>query len=115
LAQRSAEAAKEINSLISASTTEVMRGEQLAQSAKTEMNDIIGTIDRVSQMMAAMNESLTQQASELGQVNRAVIDLDAMTQQNTALVEESAAAAASLRGQSDLLKRTTSRFDLAVA
>jgi methyl-accepting chemotaxis protein len=115
LAQRSANAAKEISGLIRDASGQVRHGEQLAQNAQAEMSAIIDTIDQVSQRMSEMNQRLASEARELATVNHAVNDLDAMTQQNAALVEQSAAAAASLRSQADKLIGTTRRFQVAQA
>ncbi len=110
LAQRSAEAAREINSLVRSATEHVGSGGQLARDAGAEMKAIIATIDRVSTMMSDMNQRLTEQAQGLSLLNRSVGDLDALTQQNAALVEESAASAASLRDQAHGLLRTAGHF-----
>lgn len=115
LAQRSAEAAREINQLVRSATQQVDNGGQLARDAGAEMKSIIDTIDRVSNMMSAMNQRLTEQAHGLSQLNRAVGDLDSLTQQNAALVEESAASAASLREQATGLLRTTGHFRVQAA
>jgi methyl-accepting chemotaxis protein len=115
LAQRSAQAAKEITTLISDATRQVNHGEQLAHSAKSEMSGIIATIDQVSHIMADMNDRISAQAQELSVVNRAVTALDTLTQQNAALVEESAASADALQQQARSLMVTTSRFRLAQA
>ena len=112
LAQRSAEAAREINQLVRSATEQVDNGGRLARDAGAEMQSIIDTIDRVSTMMSQMNQRLTEQAHGLGQLNRSVGDLDALTQQNAALVEESAASAASLRDQAAGLLRTAGHFRL---
>jgi len=113
LAQRSAEAAKSINVLIKEATQQVTHGGALAESAKAEMSGIIGTIDQVSSKMAVMNERIHGQSRDILQLNVALSELDTMTQQNTALVEESAAAARSLQVQAQSLAVTTGRFKVA--
>jgi len=113
LAQRSAEAAKSINVLIKEATQQVTHGGALAESAKAEMSGIIGTIDQVSSKMAVMNERILGQSKDILQLNVALSELDTMTQQNTALVEESAAAARSLQVQAQSLAVTTGRFKVA--
>jgi methyl-accepting chemotaxis protein len=113
LAQRSAEAAKSINVLIKEATQQVTHGGALAESAKAEMSAIIHTIDQVSGKMAEMNERIVGQSRDITELNVALSELDAMTQQNTALVEESAASARSLQIQAQSLALTAGRFKVA--
>jgi len=113
LAQRSAEAARSINALIKEATQQVKHGGALAESAQAEMSGIIHTIDQVSSKMAVMNERIVGQSRDITQLNVALSELDSMTQQNTALVEESAAAARSLQLQAQSLAVTAGRFKVA--
>ena len=111
LAQRSAEAAKEIKALISTSTSHVGRGVTLVQQTGTALSRILG---QVTQMDVAMNEiaaSAQEQATGLGQVNTAVNQMDQVTQQNAAMVEQSTAASHSLAQDAAELERLTARFN----
>ncbi|MFZ5521791.1 MAG: methyl-accepting chemotaxis protein [Pseudomonadota bacterium] len=112
LAQRSANAAKEIKSLIVDSGEKVDAGAKLVSDAGQTMQEIVAAIQRVNDMMAEITASSAEQRDGIGQVNQAVTQLDTMTQQNAALVEQSAAAAASLRGQAEQLARVVSVFRL---
>ena len=103
LAQRSAEAAKEIKTLISASVEKVETGTRLVADAGTTMNDIVRSVQSVTDMIGEITAASSEQSSGISQVNQAVGNLDQMTQQNAALVEESAAAAQSLREQAEHL------------
>ncbi len=100
LAQRSAEAAREIKSLIGASVERVESGSRLVQDAGNTMGEIVASVQRVTDVIGEISAAAAEQSSGIGQVNTAVTQLDAMTQQNAALVEESAAAAESLKDQS---------------
>ncbi|MEY4750776.1 MAG: hypothetical protein RIQ60_2990 [Pseudomonadota bacterium] len=110
LAQRSANAAREIKSLIGASVDKVESGSRLVQDAGATMSEIVSSVQRVSDIISEITAATTEQSSELGQVNTAVTQLDQMTQQNAALVEESAAAAESLREQAGRLSSLVSAF-----
>jgi len=112
LAQRSAEAAREIKTLIGQSTERVDVGSQKVREAGSVMNEIVDAIQRVSQAMGEIAEATRQQSSGIGQVTNSVTELDHMTQQNAALVEQSAAAADSLRQQAIDLSQTVQRFHL---
>jgi aerotaxis receptor len=103
LAQRSAAAAKEIKTLISDSVENVMAGAQLVDHAGHVMKEIVGQVRSVTDLIAVINTSTQAQSSGIGEVNIAVTQLDHMTQQNAALVEESAAAAESLKCQAGRL------------
>ncbi|WP_272868056.1 methyl-accepting chemotaxis protein [Caldimonas tepidiphila] len=112
LAQRSAQAAKEIKSLILDSTEKVEAGNlQVAQAGKT-MDEILMQVRRVSDLMTEVDASSREQTQGIGQVGTAVSVLDQVTQQNAALVEESAAAADSLRSQADRLVQAVAAFRL---
>ncbi len=112
LAQRSAEAAKEIKTLINASVERVEAGAQLVGQTGEAMNDIVSSVKRVTDLIGEIASSATEQRDGIAQVNLAVTQLDQMTQQNAALVEESAAAAQSLREQSARLAEAVSVFKL---
>jgi len=113
LAQRSAEAAREIKALIDASVGKVGAGTRLVQDAGTTMDNIVASVQRVTDMIAGISAASTEQNQGVGQVNVAVNQLDQMTQQNAALVEESAAAAESLRDQARRLAGIVATFRLA--
>jgi methyl-accepting chemotaxis protein len=115
LAQRSAEAAKEIKTLIGASAEKVETGSQLVEQAGATMNEIVASVQRVTDMIGEITASTMEQASGITQVNQAVGQLDQMTQQNAALVEQSAAAAESLKDQAQRLAQSVSVFQLARA
>ncbi len=112
LAQRSAEAAKEIKQLIGASVEKVESGARLVQNAGTTMDEIVGSVQRVGDIIGEITAAASEQSDGIGQVNQAVNQLDQMTQQNAALVEESAAAAQSLRDQATRLVGAVRVFKL---
>jgi methyl-accepting chemotaxis protein len=112
LAQRSAEAAKEIKSLIGASVDKVESGTRLVADAGSTMTEIVASVQRVTDIIGEISAATTEQSGGLGQINGAVADLDRMTQQNAALVEESAAAAESLREQAQKLSAVIGGFAL---
>jgi methyl-accepting chemotaxis protein len=113
LAQRSANAAREIKALIGTSTDRVEVGTRLVQDAGQSMSDIVAGVERVTQIITEITDAAAQEAEGIGQVNSAVVQLDQMTQQNAALVEESAAAAESLKEQVGNLSEVVGRFRLA--
>ncbi len=115
LAQRSAEAAKEIKGLIGASVEKVEGGSRLVADAGQTMTEIVGSVKRVSDIIAEITAAATEQSQGIGEVNNSVTQLDQMTQQNAALVEESAAAAESLREQAARLATVVGTFRLAKA
>src|SRR5574343_1226030 len=112
LAGRSAEAAREIKTLIGASVEKVESGVRLVESAGTTMGDIVGSVQRVSDIIGEITAATAEQSSGIGLVNGAVNQLDEMTQQNAALVEESAAAAESLKDQATRLAGAVRSFRL---
>ena len=112
LAQRSAEAAKEIKTLIGASVERVESGAHLVAQTGTVMEEIVTSVRRVTDMIGEIASAATEQRDGISQVNLAVTNLDQMTQQNAALVEESAAAAQSLREQSARLAEVVSVFKI---
>jgi methyl-accepting chemotaxis protein len=113
LAQRSAQAAKEIKSLISESVAKVDLGTQQAGSAGASMANIVSGAQRVNQLISELACAAGQQTMGITQVGEAVTQLDTVTQQNAALVEESAAAAESLRMQATGLNSVVQRFSTA--
>jgi methyl-accepting chemotaxis protein len=115
LAQRSAEAAREIKSLIGASVERVEAGSRLVGDAGTTMNDIVSQVKRVSDLISEISSATSEQTSGIGQVSDAVTHLDQMTQQNAALVEQSAAAAESLKRQASNLSEMVATFKLGSA
>jgi methyl-accepting chemotaxis protein len=112
LAQRSAQAAKEIKGLIGASVDKVETGSRLVADAGQTMSEIVGSVQRVSDIIGEITAAAGEQSDGIGQVNVAVTQLDQMTQQNAALVEESAAAAESLKDQARRLAGVVQLFRL---
>ncbi len=112
LAQRSAEAAKEIKGLIGTSVDKVDVGTRLVADAGQTMSEIVGSIQRVSDIVGEITAASGEQSDGIGQVNVAVSQLDQMTQQNAALVEQSAAAAQSLKDQAGRLAQVVAVFRL---
>ena len=112
LAGRSADAAKEIKALISASVEKVEGGSRLVSDAGTTMQEIVSSVQRVSSIIGEISAASNAQSNELGQVNSAVMHLDQMTQQNAALVEQSAAAASSMKDQAHRLAQVVATFKL---
>jgi methyl-accepting chemotaxis protein len=113
LAQRSAEAAKEIKSLISTSVERVEQGSALVDRAGATMQEVVSSIRRVNDIVAEISAASTEQSGGVAQVGQAVAQMDQATQQNAALVEESAAAAESLRSQAKHLIDSVAVFRLA--
>ena len=112
LAQRSAEAAKEIKTLIGASVEKVDNGAQLVTNAGQSMEDIVTQVKRVSDLIGEISSATGEQTIGISQVGEAVTQLDQVTQQNAALVEQSAAAADSLKHQAAKLAQIVSVFRL---
>jgi methyl-accepting chemotaxis protein len=113
LAGRSATAAREIKSLISASLEQVESGTQVVAAAGATMVDIVGNADRIAQLMNEISRATREQSTGVDQVGSAVTELDRSTQQNAALVEQTAAAAGSLSDQARRLAEEVSFFRLA--
>jgi len=113
LAQRSAEAAKEIKGLINTSVEKVESGTRLVTDAGSTMHEIVESVGRVAQVINEITAAATEQSSGIAGVNEAIGNLDQMTQQNAALVEQSAAAAESLREQADRMKQAVAVFRVA--
>ena len=112
LAQRSANAAREIKALIGASVERVENGTQLVGAAGQTMDDIVHQVKQVTELIGRISSATVEQTTGINQVGRAVSELDQSTQQNAALVEQSAAAAESLRLQADRLSETVSIFKI---
>ncbi|MCU1500182.1 MAG: methyl-accepting chemotaxis protein [Acidimicrobiales bacterium] len=112
LAGRSAQAAKEIKSLISASVERVVQGTALVDQAGTTMTEVVDAIRRVTDIMGEISVASRQQSAGVSQVGEAVTQMDQATQQNAALVEQMAAAASSLRSQAQELVQVVAVFKL---
>jgi aerotaxis receptor len=112
LAQRSASAAKEIKSLIDDSLQKVQAGTALTNTAGQTMGEVIESVRRVSQVMSEISDSTREQSTGIGQVNQAVIQIDDLTQQNAALVEQAAAAAGNLAEQTRCVSQAMAVFKL---
>ena len=113
LAQRSAQAAKEIKSLIGESVEKVESGSKLVDEAGQSMTNIVAQVKRVNDLIGEISAASMEQSTGIGQIGDAVNQLDQVTQQNAALVEESAAAAESLKHQAAQLAQTVSIFKVA--
>jgi methyl-accepting chemotaxis protein len=112
LAQRSAGAAKEIKALIDDSVTKVQLGGELVDKAGSTMEEIVNSVKRVTDIMGEITVASREQEAGIEQVNRAISEMDNVTQQNAALVEEAAAAAGSMQEQAMLLAQVVSVFKL---
>ena len=112
LAGRSAEAAREIKGLIGASVEKVESGSRLVANAGNTMAEIVSSVQRVSDIIGEITAAAAEQSDGIGQVNSSVVQLDQMTQQNAALVEQSAAAAESLKDQAARLSEVIGTFRL---
>ncbi|BDT57929.1 methyl-accepting chemotaxis protein [Massilia varians] len=112
LAQRSAAAAKEIKTLIGDSVEKVERGSKLVGQAGVTMDEVVTSVKRVTDIMSEIANASAEQSAGIEQVNLSIIEMDSMTQQNAALVEEAAAAAQSLQDQASELARVVSIFKL---
>ena len=112
LAQRSADAAREIKALIGRSVDRVEAGSRLVQDAGSTMDEIVASVQRVGDIIGEIAAATREQSTGIGQVNSAVVQLDQMTQQNAALVEQSAAAAESMKEQAARLAGVVSTFRL---
>jgi methyl-accepting chemotaxis protein len=112
LAQRSANAAKEIKQLIEDSVNRVDVGSKLVDEAGNTMDEIVNSVKRVTDIMAEITAASQEQSSGIEQVNQAITQMDEVTQQNAALVEEAAAAAESMQEQAGKLVQTVAQFKL---
>ena len=111
LAQRSADAAKEIKTLIASSSGQVERGVKLVAETGAALNAIAAKVSDIDRLISEIAESSQQQATGLNEVNVAVNQMDQVTQQNAAMVEQATAAAASLKGEAGELERLVARFE----
>ncbi|ALJ28171.1 chemotaxis protein [Stenotrophomonas acidaminiphila] len=112
LAQRSANAAKEIKQLIDASVEQVADGSSLVRRAGTTMGEIVGSVQRVTDIMEEISAASQEQSAGIEQVNQTITQMDEATQQNAALVEEATAAARAMEEQAAELSRAVSQFRL---
>lgn len=112
LAQRSAAAAKEIKELIGTSVENVEAGSRLVNQAGITMAEVVNSIRQVTDVMTEITAASREQSQGINQVNQAVIDMDSVTQQNAALVEEAAAAAAAMQDQASRLTEVVRVFKL---
>lgn len=112
LAQRSANAAKDIKGLISDSVNKIRNGNELVDRSGSTMKDIVVSIKRVNDLMAEIAAASSEQATGIDEINKAVTQMDEMTQQNAALVEEAAAASESLLAQAEQLYEHVAIFSL---
>ncbi len=112
LAQRSATAAKEIKELISDSVSKVEDGTKLVENAGATMHEVVTSVQRVTDIMSEITAASTEQSAGIDQVNGAITNMDEVTQQNAALVEQAAAAAESLVEQAAELMNTVNEFKL---
>ncbi|HWW73123.1 MAG TPA: methyl-accepting chemotaxis protein [Duganella sp.] len=110
LAQRSASAAKEIKALIGDSVDKVNQGSRLVADAGVTMDEIVSSVHRVSDIISEITAASAEQSAGINEVNQAIGSMDAVTQQNAALVEQAAAAAESMQQQAAMLARTVSVF-----
>ncbi len=113
LAQRSAQAAKEIKALIDDSAAKVATGSELVTSAGRTMDEVVGSVKKVNDIMGDIVAASDEQSAGIGEVNQAVASMDQATQQNAALVEEAAAAAQAMQELAAELERSVSIFKLA--
>jgi len=113
LAQRSAAAAREVKQLIDNSVASIEAGQALVAQAGSTMDQVVGSVTRVTAIMAAISDASREQSTGIGHVNQAITEMDAVTQQNAALVEQAAAAAGSMQDQAEHLTRCVGRFRLA--
>ncbi|MDX7988668.1 HAMP domain-containing protein [Xenorhabdus sp. 12] len=112
LAQRSAEAAKEIKILIDESVHRVSQGSELVNDAGQTMDELVVSVNRVTDLMAEIAAASDEQSRGIHQVAQAVSQMDQVTQQNATLVEQSAAAASALEDKADMLVKTVTQFEL---
>jgi methyl-accepting chemotaxis protein len=112
LAQRSAAAAKEIKELIETSVSHVATGSTLVHDAGDTMDEVVRSVKRVTDIMSEIAAASTEQSTGIEQVNTAVAQMDQVTQQNAALVEQATAAAQAMADQADSLKAAVAMFRL---
>ncbi|MFP5391024.1 MAG: methyl-accepting chemotaxis protein [Gammaproteobacteria bacterium] len=114
LAQRSAGAAKEIKQLIDDSVDKVEAGTRLVDQAGSTMSELVSSVQNVSVIMAEITTASAEQESGISEIHRAIAQMDTVTQQNAALVEEAAAASSALQEQAEALEQAVSAFNVAV-
>jgi methyl-accepting chemotaxis protein len=112
LAQRSATAAKEIKTLIGTSVSRVANGSTLAEEAGRTMSEVVAAVTHVTAIISEISAASIEQSTGIDEINHAIVQMDANTQQNSALVEQAAAAAQSLDDQARILKRLVGKFQL---
>ncbi|WP_326533948.1 methyl-accepting chemotaxis protein [Pseudorhodoferax sp.] len=113
LAQRSAEAAKEVRGLIHTSVQNAEHSSELVNQAGATMREVVQSVQRVSDIVAEIAAASREQSQGIDQINQAIADMDGVTQQNAALVEQAAASAAAMQGQADGLARQVGVFRMA--
>jgi methyl-accepting chemotaxis protein len=112
LAQRSSSAAKEIKELIAQSVDEVRAGNEQAAKAGKVIDEVVSSIHQASELIGQIAVASSEQTTSVGEINKAIAQLDGMTQQNSALVQEGAAASRSLESQADGMRDLVSRFKI---
>jgi len=112
LAQRSASAAKEIKELINTSVENINQGSALVAEAGSTMDKVVESVSRVTEIMASITDASREQSTGIGHVGQAITDMDSVTQQNAALVEQAAAAAANMQDQAANLAQLVAHFRL---
>jgi methyl-accepting chemotaxis protein len=110
LAQRSAEAAKEIKSLIEQSVSQIKDGGKQAEGAGKVIDEIVVSVQQVNQLISEIAVASSEQSAGLGEINKAILQLESVTQQNAALVEEAAASSMTFQEQADRLRELVARF-----
>ena len=115
LAQRSAEAAREIKALIGTNVARVGSGAVLVKDAGSTMGEIVASVQRVSDIIGEVTAASAEQSQGIADVNQSIVQLYQMTQQNAALVEQAAAAAGSMESQAGSLQHAVERFRLGAA
>lgn len=110
LAQRSSAAAKDIKTLIDQSVTQIQAGNELATRTGDTMTRIVNSVDEVSEVITEISSASSEQAAGIGEINDAIIQMDGVTQQNAALVEEAAASAAAMQEQTKILTTAVAAF-----
>src|SRR4051812_14308593 len=112
LAQRSAEAAKEIRALIQQSVSQISDGSKQAEGAGKVIDDIVVSVQQVNQLIGEIAVASSEQSAGVGEINKAILQLEGVTQQNAALVEEASAASLTFQDQADRLRDLVARFEV---
>jgi len=112
LAKRSADSAKEIKSLIKDSVTKAQEGQKVATRTGQIISDVVTNVSKVTELIQSIANATNEQTSGINEINRAIAQMDEVTQQNAALVEETAAAAESLNDQAQTLRQVVARYKL---